>query len=226
MSDSVLACRGLTRVYQSGPHEVAVFQSLDLQVPAGAQVAIVGTSGAGKSTLLHLMAGLDRPTSGSVEISGQDINDISERERSRVRNEWLGFVFQFHHLLHEFSALENVLMPIRIRRKPDLRDRERARAILADVGIADRALHKPSELSGGERQRVAIARALINEPRLVLMDEPTGNLDARTSEQIQGLIGSLNASSGSSFVIVTHNERLAQAMPTRYRLHGGELKPL
>ncbi len=224
MNDTVLSCHDLTRIYRTGPHDVPVFQSLNLQVPAGDQVAIVGTSGAGKSTLLHLMAGLDRPTSGRVEISGQDINALPERERSRVRNEWLGFVFQFHHLLHEFSALENVLMPIRIRRRPGHRDRERAQAILADVGIADRATHKPAELSGGERQRVAIARALINEPRLVLMDEPTGNLDARTSEQIQTLIRSLNETSGSSFVIVTHNDRLAQSMPTRYRLHGGELE--
>ncbi|TGG95579.1 ABC transporter ATP-binding protein [Natronospirillum operosum] len=224
MSESVLSCRELTKSYQIGPEPVWVFDGLNLDIQAGDMVSIVGTSGAGKSTLLHLMAGLDLPSSGAVTVDGEDLSRMSERRRSQVRNETLGFVFQFHHLLHEFTALDNVLMPTRIRRKPNAQDRDYALSLLEGVGVAHRAEHKPSELSGGERQRVAIARSLMNRPRLVLMDEPTGNLDTQTSGQIQELILGLNKTAQCSFVVVTHNHDLAARMPVRYRLEQGRLE--
>lgn len=223
MSESVLSCRELTKSYQIGPEPVWVFDGLNLDIQAGDMVSIVGTSGAGKSTLLHLMAGLDLPSSGAVTVDGEDLSRMGERRRSQVRNETLGFVFQFHHLLHEFTALDNVLMPTRIRRKPNAQDRDYALSLLEGVGVAHRAEHKPSELSGGERQRVAIARSLMNRPRLVLMDEPTGNLDTQTSGHIQELILSLNKTAQCSFVVVTHNHDLAARMPVRYRLDQGRL---
>ena len=223
MSETVLSCRDLTKTYQIGPEPVHVFDGLNLDINAGDMVSIVGTSGAGKSTLLHLMAGLDLPTSGEVTVDGVSLASMTERRRSLVRNETLGFVFQFHHLLHEFTALDNVMMPTRIRRKPNAADREHALSLLEGVGVGHRAEHKPSELSGGERQRVAIARALMNRPRLVLMDEPTGNLDTQTSTQIQDLILGLNESAQCSFIVVTHNHDLAARMPVRYRLDQGRL---
>lgn len=223
MSEVVLACDGLTKEFQIGPQTVRVFDGLDLTVSAGDMISVVGTSGAGKSTLLHLMAGLDIPTRGSVSVDGHDLSRISEKQRSLLRNQTLGFVFQFHHLLHEFTALDNVLMPTRIRRTPKAEDVDYARHLLAQVGVDHRAEHKPSELSGGERQRVAIARSLMNKPRLVLMDEPTGNLDTQTSAQIQQLILGLNETAQCSFVVVTHNPELGQQMPLRYRLDGGKL---
>lgn len=223
MNEVVMSCQGLTKEFQIGPQTVRVFDGLELSVHAGDMISVVGTSGAGKSTLLHLMAGLDIPTRGSVSVDGHDLSKISEKQRSAVRNQTLGFVFQFHHLLHEFTALDNVLMPTRIRRKPRSEDIEYAHHLLAQVGVDHRATHKPSELSGGERQRVAIARSLMNKPRLVLMDEPTGNLDTQTSAQIQQLILGLNETAHCSFVVVTHNPELGQQMPLRYRLDGGKL---
>ncbi|MCH8552732.1 MAG: ABC transporter ATP-binding protein [Natronospirillum sp.] len=223
MSETVMSCQDLTKTYRIGPESVHVFDGLNLDIYSGDMVSIVGTSGAGKSTLLHLMAGLDLPSSGLVSIDGVDLASMNEKRRSRVRNETLGFVFQFHHLLHEFTALDNVLMPTRISRKPRAADRDYALSLLTSVGVGHRAEHKPSELSGGERQRVAIARALMNRPRLVLMDEPTGNLDTQTSNQIQELILSLNETAQCSFVVVTHNHDLAARMPVRYRLDQGRL---
>lgn len=223
MNDVVLRCEGLTKEYQVGPEKVRVFDELALSIQAGDMVSIVGASGSGKSTLLHLMAGLDLPTAGRVWVKDRDLAAISERERSALRNEYLGFVFQFHHLLHEFSALDNVLMPARISRKPTAEDTAYALSLLEQVGVAHRAKHKPSELSGGERQRVAIARSLMNKPRLVLMDEPTGNLDASNSAQVQRVILGLNEVANCSFVLVTHNPDLAEPLPNRYRLQDGQL---
>lgn len=223
MNDVVLQCESLTKEYQIGPEKVRVFDDLALSIAAGDMVSIVGASGSGKSTLLHLMAGLDLPTSGRVLIKDRDLASITERERSALRNEYLGFVFQFHHLLHEFTALDNVLMPARISRKPTQEDHDYAMSLLDQVGVAHRAKHKPSELSGGERQRVAIARSLMNKPSLVLMDEPTGNLDSSNSAQVQRVILGLNEVANCSFVLVTHNAELAEPLPNRYRLHDGQL---
>ncbi|WLD56689.1 ABC transporter ATP-binding protein [Salinispirillum sp. LH 10-3-1] len=223
MNDVVLQCEGLTKEYQVGPETVRVFDDLALTINAGDMVSIVGASGSGKSTLLHLMAGLDLPTAGRVSIKDRDLAAISERERSALRNEYLGFVFQFHHLLHEFTALDNVLMPARISRKPTKEDIDYAMSLLDQVGVAHRAKHKPSELSGGERQRVAIARSLMNKPRLVLMDEPTGNLDSSNSAQVQRVILGLNEVANCSFVLVTHNAELAEPLTNRYRLQEGQL---
>lgn len=225
MNDAVMICNNLTKEYQIGPQTVRVFDGLNLQIDEGDMISVVGTSGAGKSTLLHLMAGLDKPTSGSIQVNGKDLSQVNERQRSLIRNETLGFVFQFHHLLHEFTALDNVTMPKRIVRSPKQEDRDYAMHLMEQVGVAHRAEHKPSELSGGERQRVAIARALMNKPRLVLMDEPTGNLDTQTSSQIQQLILQLNETARCSFVVVTHNPSLGDQMEKRYRLDGGKLEP-
>lgn len=226
MSNLLLQCQALCRTYQIGPEAVVVFDGLDLAVSTGDMIAIVGTSGAGKSTLLHLLAGLDLPTSGEVHLQGQPLSQLSERARSVLRNQTIGFVFQFHHLLQEFTALENVLMPKSIAHRPSAEDRTRAGDLLAAVGLAHRQLHKPSELSGGERQRVAIARALMNKPQLVLMDEPTGNLDAQTAEQVQMLLFELNRIQQCSFIVVTHNVDLAQKFPQRWQLEQGRLLTL
>lgn len=226
MSNPLLHCVDLCRTYQVGPEAVVVFDGLNLTVSGGDLIAIEGTSGAGKSTLLHLLAGLDLPTSGDVLLKGQALSQLSERERSALRNQSIGFVFQFHHLLQEFTALENVLMPQSIAYKPTRQHRDRAHALLNAVGLAHRAAHKPAELSGGERQRVAIARALMNAPQLVLMDEPTGNLDARTADQVQTLLFELNREAGCSFIVVTHNAELAQKFPHRWRLDQGCLQPI
>lgn len=224
MSNVVLECRDVTKEYQVGPQVVRVFDGLSMRLEAGEMVSIVGASGSGKSTLLHLLAGLDLPTAGNVLVSGEDLQDMTERHRSAVRNAYLGFVFQFHHLLHEFTALDNVLMPARIARRPSKDDQDYALHLLDQVGVAHRAQHKPSELSGGERQRVAIARALMNRPQVVLMDEPTGNLDAQTSAQVQEVILGLNRVANCTFVIVTHNAELAEPLPHRLRLYNGQLE--
>jgi lipoprotein-releasing system ATP-binding protein len=219
----VIDCEKVTRTYSEGPSELTIFSDISLKVAAGESVGIVGSSGAGKTTLLNLLGGLDRPSSGHIEICDQDIHRLSEAARARFRNRYLGFVYQFHHLLPEFSALENVMLPgtlggVSVREASD-----RAAAMLARVGLGDRLRHKPGELSGGERQRVAIARALVNEPRCVLMDEPTGNLDEQTGQGVQELIESLRDQSGIAFVLVTHDMRMASSLGRVLRLEQGQL---
>lgn len=222
-SSPVIDCRQVTRTYSEGPEKLTIFSDISLQVSAGETVAIVGSSGAGKTTLLNLLGGLDRPSSGQISICGEDIHRLSEAGRARFRNRHLGFVYQFHHLLPEFPALENVMMPCALggMRISDAKDK--ARKLLARVGLAERLAHKPGELSGGERQRVAIARALVNDPQCVLMDEPTGNLDEQTGEGVRELIESLRDQLGISFVMVTHDMKMARSLGRVLRLEQGRL---
>ncbi|MCL5261071.1 MAG: lipoprotein-releasing ABC transporter ATP-binding protein LolD [Gammaproteobacteria bacterium] len=225
-SQAVIACADLAKTYCEGKLCVEVLHGINLQVDAGAMVAIIGPSGSGKSTLLHLLGGLDKPSSGKVVISGTDINSLSETEKGKLRNQNLGFVYQFHHLLPEFTALENVCMPLLLR-NGELRQIEQdAKDMLALVGLKQRVEHRVAELSGGERQRVAIARALVTKPKCVLADEPTGNLDHKTAMQVYDLITSLNRELQTAFVIVTHDFSIAKKMQRILSLDDGVLKLL
>ncbi len=224
MNNIILACHDVGKVYVDGASKIQVLNAIDLTVTAGEMIAIVGTSGSGKSTLLHLLGGLDKPSKGNVILNGQDIHQLSETEKCRLRNRFLGFVYQFHHLLPEFSALENVSMPLFIRGDDPKKSMERAAHLLEQVGLQDRLQHRLGQLSGGERQRVAIARALVAEPLCVLADEPTGNLDPQNAERVLQLFVDLQQAHQTSVVMVTHDPNIAKRAKRIFKIEHGQLQ--
>ena len=223
MTDLVLEATGISRSFRQGPIDLEVLRGVNFQVRAGERIAIIGASGSGKTTLLQILGGLDKPSAGSVTVAGRDIHALDERARGELRNYSLGFIYQFHHLLAEFSALENVAMPLLVRRTPRHEAEQRARTILGRVGLGERLVHRPHELSGGERQRAAVARALVTGPRIVLADEPTGNLDGGNAESVFALMLELNRELATSLVVVTHDRKLAARMDRILELERGNL---
>ena len=221
----VIEAKEISRGFRQGPKRVQVLKDVSLQVPSGTSMAIVGASGAGKSTLLHILGGLDKPDKGDVFVDGKSMWQMSERERSDLRNARMGFIYQFHHLLPEFTALENVAMPLLIRGESTIEAAKRATTLLEKVGLGQRLDHKPGELSGGERQRAAVARALVGNPGCILGDEPTGNLDERIANQVFDQLIELNSELNTSLILVTHDMKLAARMNQRFELHMGSLKP-
>ncbi len=223
MSEMVLQAKGLSQTFSDGRLNVEVLKEIDLEVRSGEQIAIVGTSGSGKSTLLHLLGGLSQPTQGEVWVDGQNISTLSSKAQGNLRNSALGFVYQFHHLLPEFSALENVAMPLLIRGGDAEAAFTRAETLLDQTGLSKRLEHKPGELSGGERQRTAVARALVTQPKCLLADEPTGNLDFQTADYIHSMMAELNQELGTALLVVTHDRKLAAKMHRQFRLKDGVL---
>jgi len=221
---AIVQCQQLGMTYTEGPNNVEVLKQINLQIEKGERIAIVGTSGSGKSTLLHLLGGLDLPSSGSVWIDGKKMSGLSDKQRGDIRNKYLGFVYQFHHLLPEFTAIENVAMPLLIRGIDEAEAKAKAASLLTEMGLEHRLEHRPVELSGGERQRAAIARALVTEPNVVLADEPTGNLDEATAKIVFDMMLELNQRIGTALVMVTHDPKLAAKMDKVYHLENGVLR--
>ena len=224
--NEVLNCKNLIKTFSSGPLRVEVLKGVNFVLQANSKVAIVGASGSGKSTLMHLLGGLDVPDSGTVQVCGEDMSELSDAQRGKLRNQSLGFIYQFHHLLPEFTALENVAMPLFLRGGSTKQAKDNAIEFLSKVGLKERILHKPTELSGGERQRVAIARALVTKPKVILADEPTGNLDRKNAIHVQELMLQLNEELGTAVVIVTHDHDIAKSMNETYLLEDGTLSEI